>query len=933
LLQNISVFRKKFNFKIFIKDNKSFNSNNFNISNDNNKKIINDNENNSKINLISSSDKNENQRENLKISINNNNNNFNTNINTINYNNTNTNFYTMSNNNIFNTLNNNIPTGTFSLLSSSTMENNNNKYRFNYSNPNFKKNNIISKTSNFIKFQNLDDEYKKNMLSLRKENPNMLIENNYINDDDNEKENKITNAYPNNNTDLNLRLFTPKLEQEHLQGINTSNLRFKINCKSITNTINNFKTESCNNYINKNFIEKLKPNITNNKNKDDDEDKDNGNEIDKEKDKEKDKDKDIEIDTDNEKKKIKNRAKSGSIFNIIPRTNSIKSNNLIDNLDNLKYSLANKRPTSINSINKISNIDKSVKKIDIKVNKSTIDSLIQINSQENNERLEKFSFIKYLDPKLKYYILYLEKYSKIDNEQIFNKLDTIEYYKIVIAKKNAREYEVYDDCKKTALSLNKKRSEKKITNQEKCEIVDKINELKEEYNDRLEYYKKEKTKEEDVLKLFISGAGKLFGVEYEPKLGMRPKEKKSSNLVRNKKEEGSMKSIKSIINSTKKTNDIEEEKKTEKSKNKITELFKRKRLNTNKHIDGDKERESRQKEKEREKEKEKEKEEENQNEKEKEKGVLEKLTEKYDEIFKQLNYDYTKRINKLEKNREKLNSQIFNYEIDIKILKKNFRNLTIQQKDYYLELLEKGIDVRSEGLVWIVKKLLEMDISLDYFNFPKFLEKNHIEYILSLSKKYVEISQNKLLIESLRINNSNNISENKTKKKDEVITNSKKTIFQDSILTDDSAKTSEDLNKNKKNERKNSLIFLSPIKKSKFYRFSTVDENLKKDKDASNGGSINKFEQIVMEKSTVTFIKQIANCSYRHDPYSYVRTFSEKVLSIFEDIFKNYELMGLKFYNQIKKEEFVRNNLQLLYLHILLFIYFVKSYYILLFIR
>ena len=60
-----------------------------------------------------------------------------------------------------------------------------------------------------------------------------------------------------------------------------------------------------------------------------------------------------------------------------------------------------------------------------------------------------------------------------------------------------------------------------------------------------------------------------------------------------------------------------------------------------------------------------------------------------------------------------------------------------EQRLYYLNILKNGYDVRYEGLVWCVKHLLEMDTNLEYYHFPKFLDHEQIDYLISQSKSYL----------------------------------------------------------------------------------------------------------------------------------------------------------------------------------------------------
>ena len=61
-----------------------------------------------------------------------------------------------------------------------------------------------------------------------------------------------------------------------------------------------------------------------------------------------------------------------------------------------------------------------------------------------------------------------------------------------------------------------------------------------------------------------------------------------------------------------------------------------------------------------------------------------------------------------------------------------------------MNILRKGTDYRKEGLVWVVKNLLELQIHLEYQHFPKFLTHEHIDYLIKLAHLLLE--QNELII-------------------------------------------------------------------------------------------------------------------------------------------------------------------------------------------
>ena len=76
--------------------------------------------------------------------------------------------------------------------------------------------------------------------------------------------------------------------------------------------------------------------------------------------------------------------------------------------------------------------------------------------------------------------------------------------------------------------------------------------------------------------------------------------------------------------------------------------------------------------------------------------------------------------------------------------------LTKEQRNYYLDLLNKGYDIRKDGLVWIVKRLLEIQTKLEYHHFPKYLDKDQADYIIELANINLEEAQLKIVIDVLQ---------------------------------------------------------------------------------------------------------------------------------------------------------------------------------------
>jgi hypothetical protein len=81
--------------------------------------------------------------------------------------------------------------------------------------------------------------------------------------------------------------------------------------------------------------------------------------------------------------------------------------------------------------------------------------------------------------------------------------------------------------------------------------------------------------------------------------------------------------------------------------------------------------------------------------------------------------------------------------------------LTKEQRNYYLDLLNKGYDIRNEGLVWIVKRLLEIQTKLEYHHFPKYLDNDQADYIIELANLNLEETQLKIVIDVLQKKQNN----------------------------------------------------------------------------------------------------------------------------------------------------------------------------------
>ena len=135
----------------------------------------------------------------------------------------------------------------------------------------------------------------------------------------------------------------------------------------------------------------------------------------------------------------------------------------------------------------------------------------------------------------------------------------------------------------------------------------------------------------------------------------------------------------------------------------------------------------------------------------------------HDDIVKEIE-NYEKKFNNIQ---NELDNIISNIKRRIEIINEDSNKLKMIQRkisqnqgNYYLEKLKKGLDIRSEGLSWIVIRLIELNIPLDSSLFPDFLDHDQIQYIIQISKYGYEINQLKIILDTLREKETGNANTN-----------------------------------------------------------------------------------------------------------------------------------------------------------------------------
>jgi hypothetical protein len=126
--------------------------------------------------------------------------------------------------------------------------------------------------------------------------------------------------------------------------------------------------------------------------------------------------------------------------------------------------------------------------------------------------------------------------------------------------------------------------------------------------------------------------------------------------------------------------------------------------------------------------------------------------------IKHMNNTYNQSKEKYGKIYEEKRQGIVALEQDMNKLKTIYHFLCKDQKKYYLDILKHGLDVREEGLSWVVKKLMELNTHLEYSMFPRFLDHSNVDYLIKYSNKSLEIAILRLMIKSIKskkISNTN----------------------------------------------------------------------------------------------------------------------------------------------------------------------------------
>ena len=148
------------------------------------------------------------------------------------------------------------------------------------------------------------------------------------------------------------------------------------------------------------------------------------------------------------------------------------------------------------------------------------------------------------------------------------------------------------------------------------------------------------------------------------------------------------------------------------------------------------------------------------------------IVEDINNEIKQYENKFNNISNELNEFMGQINNKLLELNIENKKIKTIYKELNYKETQYYLSILKAGTDTRADGLSWIVKRLIELNLSINYSIFPKFLDQEEIEYLIKISKLELEKDQIKNIIENLKQRKkkglfiNKKISTNKMDKKD-----------------------------------------------------------------------------------------------------------------------------------------------------------------------
>ena len=122
---------------------------------------------------------------------------------------------------------------------------------------------------------------------------------------------------------------------------------------------------------------------------------------------------------------------------------------------------------------------------------------------------------------------------------------------------------------------------------------------------------------------------------------------------------------------------------------------------------------------------------------------------------KKLKTEYIQKVKKINQQKDILENDIKIINRELEYYKHANNELLREYKNYYMDILKQGADIRKDGLLWVVKNLIELQINLEYQHFPKYLTHEQINYLKNLAFISLEENELKIIISVLKKKQSN----------------------------------------------------------------------------------------------------------------------------------------------------------------------------------
>ena len=129
---------------------------------------------------------------------------------------------------------------------------------------------------------------------------------------------------------------------------------------------------------------------------------------------------------------------------------------------------------------------------------------------------------------------------------------------------------------------------------------------------------------------------------------------------------------------------------------------------------------------------------------------ISKKNEELIEKIKESKKDYIKNMKTIDSERENCIKDMKRIENEMSYYKQINNELIKEHRQYYMEILRNGYDSRNEGMIWVVRNLLELNTNLEYHHFPKFLTHEQIDYLIKISSISLDEIQLKIILKVLK---------------------------------------------------------------------------------------------------------------------------------------------------------------------------------------